>query len=145
MPLKLSLKPGEKLVINGAVVANGDRRASLVLQNKASVLRERDIMQKEDASTPARRIYFPIMMMYLDPDGFSQYYDEFALRMTEFMNAIDTPEALAVCLSVSKDVMSGQYYKGLNKCKKLQDFEDERLNYVPSSVSEGASERRESA
>ena len=26
MPLKLSLKPGEKFVLNGAVVQNGDRR-----------------------------------------------------------------------------------------------------------------------
>jgi flagellar protein FlbT len=35
MPLKLSLKPGEKFVLNGAVVQNGDRRSVLVLQNKA--------------------------------------------------------------------------------------------------------------
>ena len=45
MPLKLSLKPGEKFVLNGAVVQNGDRRGVLILQNKASVLREKDIMQ----------------------------------------------------------------------------------------------------
>ena len=32
MPLKLSLKPHEKFVLNGAVVTNGDKRASLVLQ-----------------------------------------------------------------------------------------------------------------
>ncbi|MBX9746498.1 MAG: flagellar biosynthesis repressor FlbT, partial [Hyphomonadaceae bacterium] len=61
MPLKLSLRPGEKFVVNGAVVQNGDRRAALVLQNKASVLREKDIMQAEEADTPAKRIYFPIM------------------------------------------------------------------------------------
>ena len=42
MPLKLSLKPGEKFVLNGAVVQNGDRRGVLILQNKASVLREND-------------------------------------------------------------------------------------------------------
>ena len=45
MPLKLSLKPNEKIVLNGAVVQNGDRRTTLLLQNKASVLREKDIMQ----------------------------------------------------------------------------------------------------
>ena len=69
MPLKLSLRPGEKFVVNGAVVQNGDRRAALVLQNKASVLREKDIMQPDDAETPAKRIYFPIMLMYLDEGG----------------------------------------------------------------------------
>ena len=47
MPLKLSLKPGEKFVLNGAVLTNGDKRTSLVIQNKACVLREKDIMQPE--------------------------------------------------------------------------------------------------
>ena len=61
MPLKLSLKPGEKFVLNGAVLANGDKRTSLVIQNKACVLREKDIMQPKDAKTPARLIYLAIM------------------------------------------------------------------------------------
>ena len=45
-------------------------------------------MQPEDADTPARRIYFPIMMMYLDSEDTERYYNDFALRMTEFMSAI---------------------------------------------------------
>ena len=76
MALKLSLKPGEKFVLNGAVVQNGDRRGVLILQNRASVLREKDIMQAEDVTTPARRIYFPIMMMYLDESSASKFFDE---------------------------------------------------------------------
>ena len=40
MALKVTLKPGEKFVINGAVIVNGDRRSSLVIQNKVSILRE---------------------------------------------------------------------------------------------------------
>ena len=106
MPLKLSLKPGEKFVLNGAVLTNGDKRTSLVIQNKACVLREKDIMQVEDADTPARRIYFPIMMMYLDPDTAGTYYSQFALRMTEFMQAISDRKALALCVDISKDVMN---------------------------------------
>src|SRR5688572_6947981 len=85
MALKLSLKPGEKFVLNGAVVQNGDRRGVLLLQNKASVLREKDIMQSEDANTPARRIYFPVMMMYLEEQNAARFYDEFVRRMGEFM------------------------------------------------------------
>ena len=102
MPLKLSLKPGEKFVLNGAVLANGDKRTSLVIQNKACVLREKDIMQPEDANTPARRIYFPIMMMYLNGETAESYYGQFALRMTEFMEAIKDRHALALCVEISK-------------------------------------------
>ena len=139
MPLKLSLKPGEKFVLNGAVLANGDKRTSLVIQNKACVLREKDIMQAEDANTPARRIYFPIMMMYLDGDAPETYYGQFALRMTEFMDAVQNRHILAACVDISKHVMSGEYYQALVLCKTLFDFEQERLNYDAKSVPKSAS------
>lgn len=138
MPLKLSLKPGEKFVLNGAVLTNGDKRTSLVIQNKASVLREKDIMQPDEATTPARRVYLPIMMMYLDADGSEQYYNDFALRMTEFMGAIRNRTALAACMEISRDVMSGSYYKALMLCRKLFEFERERLSYDPKSLSKHA-------
>jgi len=141
MPLKLSLKPGEKLVLNGAVITNGDKRASLIIQNKACLLREKDIMQPEEAVTPARRIYLPIMMMYLDPEGSDQYYNDFALRMTEFMGAITNRQALANCVEISRDVMAGAYYKALVQCKKLFDFERELLGYDPQSVPKRAANR----
>src|ERR1700744_4033690 len=106
MPLKLSLKPAEKFVLNGAVLTNGDKRTSLVIQNKASVLREKDIMQPDEANTPARRGYLPIMMMYLDEDDNEQYYNDFALRMTEFMGAVQNRQILATCIDISRDVMA---------------------------------------
>ena len=140
MPLKLSLKPGEKFVVNGAVVTNGDRRTSLIIQNKASILREKDVLQPEEVTSPARRIYFPIMMMYLDPEASASHYDDFVLRMTEFMNAVRTPDVLSECVSVSRDVMAGQYYKALLKCRKLFAFEEQRLTYVPPSVPEDSAD-----
>lgn len=127
MPLKLSLKPGERFVLNGAVVQNGDRRASLVLQNKASVLREKDILQQEEATTPARRVYFPLMMMYLDEEGAAQYHEEFVRRMGEFMGAVRNPQVLSDCVTTSKHVLARDYYKALNLCRKLIEYEDERL------------------
>ena len=134
MPLKLSLKPGEKFVLNGAVVQNGDRRGVLVLQNKASVLREKDIMQAEEASSPARRVYFPVMMMYLDEGGAVRYYDEFAHRLSEFMSVIRNSDILAECVAISKNVMGREYYKALMGCRKLIEYEDERLAHVATSV-----------
>ncbi len=137
MPLKLSLKPGEKFVLNGAVVQNGDRRGSLILQNKASVLREKDIMQEEQINTPARRIYFPVMMMYLDEGGASRYYDEFVRRLSEFMGAVRNPDVLADCVNISRHAMAREYYKALMLCRKLIEYEDERLGNVATGLPEG--------
>jgi len=127
MALKLSLKPDEKLVINGAVIANADRRATLIVHNKASILREKDILQEQDVNTPATRIYFPIMLMYMDQGKTDTYYEEFVVRMTEFMNAISTPEAIENCVKISRFVMEKNYYKALMHCKKLIAFEQDRL------------------
>ncbi|MFC5344678.1 flagellar biosynthesis repressor FlbT [Brevundimonas staleyi] len=124
MPLKLSLKPGEKFVLNGAVVQNGDRRGVLILQNKASVLREKDIMQVEEVTTPAKRIYFPVMMMYLDESAAPKVYDEFVTRLTEFMSATRNPEIMAECVQTSKHVMSREYYKALMSARKIVDYEE---------------------
>src|SRR6201991_3605860 len=130
MPLKLSLKPGERFVVNGAVLQTGDRRAVLLLQNKASILREKDIIQREDANTPGRRIYFPIMMMYLEPAEANRHYDDFVLRLSEFMGAIRAPDILAECVSLSREVMAQDYYKALTRCRKLLTYEQGLLGNV---------------
>lgn len=137
MPLKLSLKPGEKFVLNGAVVQNGDRRGVLILQNKASVLREKDIMQADEATSPARMIYLPVMMMYLDEAGAGRYYDEFVRRLSEFMGVIRNPEILSDCVAISKHAMGREYYKALMLCRKLIDYEDERLKHGSASLPAG--------
>lgn len=138
MPLKLSLKPHEKFVVNGAVMTNGDRKAEVVIQNKASILREKDILQPAEASTPLRRVYFPIQMMYLESssggDNLDAYYDTFAERMSDFMGVISNPDVMAACVAISRDVLGGHYYRALMTCRRLFDYEQERLNYVPEGV-----------
>ncbi|HUZ11546.1 MAG TPA: flagellar biosynthesis repressor FlbT [Caulobacteraceae bacterium] len=135
MPLKLSLKPGEKFVLNGAVVQNGDRRSALLLQNKASVLREKDIMQSEEANSPSRRIYFPVMMMYLDQSSGERHQEEFVRRLSEFMGAVRNADVLTDCVNISRHVMAKDYYKALMLCRRLIEYEDERLGHVASGIS----------
>jgi flagellar protein FlbT len=110
----------------------------LVLQNKASVLREKDIMQPEEANTPARRVYFPVMMMYLDEASAPKVYDEFALRLSEFMGATRNPDVLADCVAASRHVMAREYYKALMAARKLVDYEEGLAN-----VASGVQDRRD--
>ena len=135
MALRLSLRPGEQLVVNGAVVEiGGERRAILLLQNKVSVLLGKDIMQPEDANTPARRIYFPIMVMYLDDAAKDQAYSEFAARLAEFMGVVRDPTMLAECRGVSQEVIAGDYYRALVRCRKLIAYEADRVGLTDSSA-----------
>ena len=138
MALIIDLKPSERVIIGNALITNDDARTRLHIEGDAPILREKDIMQPEEANTPARRVYFPVMMMYLDEETANIYYSQFAMCMTEFMDAIKDRQALALCVDISKDVMTGAYYKALTKCKTLFDFEQERLNHGIDGVSKSA-------
>ena len=138
MALKLTLKPGEKFVVNGAVIVNGDRRGHLLLQNDVSILREKDVMQQADANTPVKRIYFAIQLLYLDESSRQQYYADFADRLQEFMGVIRDPDILEKCTSILEDVNGGRYYRAMLTAKKMFPFERERLNYDAAGAAEGA-------
>ncbi len=141
MALKISLKPGEKFVVNGAVMVNGDRRNTVVIQNKASILRERDIISEADVTTPVRHVYFPIMLAYLDTANAKDYYQSFVERMTDLMNAIENPDARLLCVQISLDMMNQDYYRALTGCRKLLDYEAKVLGHVPGSLSSSSADR----
>ena len=57
--LVIRLRPHEKFLINGAVVENGDKRAKLRVKSRdANILRLRDALHPNDATTPVKRIYY---------------------------------------------------------------------------------------
>ena len=92
-----------------------------------------ELMIKEFEQEPAGDIW---LMLYLDEAGRRDYYDEFVLRMSEYMSAIKNPEQITVCLAVSQLVMDQAYYKALMHTKKLLQYEAERLADGASGISE---------
>ena len=117
MPLKLVLKPGEKVVLNQAVIVNGKQKTEFILENKASVLRERDIMTEEKADTPAKKVYFVVQMMYLFPKNMRFYQDKFNILVRDFLQAV--PSATPFVLEIGEGVIKGDLYSALKQCRKL--------------------------
>ncbi|MFD2248839.1 flagellar biosynthesis repressor FlbT [Pseudochelatococcus lubricantis] len=64
--MRLNLKAGERLFINGAVL-RFERRVTIELLNDATFLLEAHVMQFEDATTPLKQLYFIIQSMLIDP------------------------------------------------------------------------------
>lgn len=128
MPLKIVLKPGEKTVINQAVILNGGEKTELIIQNKVSVLRERDIMTEAAANSPAKRIYFVVQMLYMFPDKEEEYQERFHKLAREFVNAV--PSATVLILDIGKRIVMGDVYGALKDCRKLMSYEDEVLKHA---------------
>ena len=127
MPLKINVKPGERFVVNGAVMVAGKKGASLVLQNEATILLGKDIMQEEDANSPARRIYFTILLMYLDQQNVDDYREMFSRLVEDFMAATTFAEVRKTLLYIVRDVDARHFYRALKTCKALMKYEEEIL------------------
>jgi len=138
MALKINIKPGEKIVVNGAVITIAEGGNALILQNHAVFLRGKDIMQQEDATTPARKIYFYLMLMYLDSDSQEMYYGTFMEFMNELMKATTLRDVADSLMIIFRHVQRGDYYKALKVCKALVDFETELLKNPPPGSEQGA-------
>ena len=67
--LILKLSPKERILINGAVIENGDRRSRLAIVTKdANILRLRDAIHPDEATTPVRRVCYAVQLV-LSGDG----------------------------------------------------------------------------
>ena len=73
MPLKITLKPRERLILGGAVVRNGDTGSRLTVENEVPILRGHDILSQREANTPCRRIYFVVQLMYVDERNLEEH------------------------------------------------------------------------
>ena len=129
MALKLTLKPEEKVIVNGAVIANGGAKTTLSIENSAIILRQKDILTEEQANTPAKRIYFCLQLAYLDSDHERDYLEKANLLVRDFVEAAPTEEVRAILEGVGHDVSARNYFKALKQLKTLIAYEEKRLNY----------------
>src|SRR5262245_34095212 len=141
--LAVKLKPGERLVVNGAVLRNGNSRNVIYFANRASILRERDIMQEEQATTPARRAYFVVQLMLLDRDDAEAYEPAFQLLVAALLRTFKAASILQALTDCAHWVDAHDYYKALSALRTVLDYEAELLSLParPKAVSDEAAER----
>jgi len=124
MPLKIELKSGEKFIVNGAVMVAGRSGASLALRNQAVLLRGRDVMQEEEATTPARRLYFTLMLMYIDPENRSAHGQNFARYLDDYLTSTTFGTTRVKLEKIGNLALADDFYAGLRLCKELIVAED---------------------
>lgn len=117
MPLKLDLKAGEKLVINGAVVENVGSNTKLLVHNKSAIIREKEILSEGEAKTPAARVYFALQCAYMFPQHEQEYLESFRELLSDYVTA--APSAKPIGDEISEMVEKAQLYRGLKSTQKL--------------------------
>ncbi len=121
--MKLSLRAGEKIYMNGAVFSV-DRRVSLHLLNDATFLLESHVMQAADATSPLRQAYFSIQTMLMDP-GSAVGLLPSVLHMLDLLSATQPSERMCDALQgVSALLRSERVFDALREMRSLYCAEE---------------------
>lgn len=121
MPLVLRLNPAEKIIINGVVIENTGGLAMLAIRNRGNILRQKDILQLDEAATPALRVYYTLQCLYLFPDEIKAYSEALHQFMNDFEQA--APASKPIIDALRARVEKGELYPGLKDAKRLIKFE----------------------
>lgn len=134
MALKLRLKPCERVVINGCVVQNENRRYTLTISNFAQIIRGSDILQEEDAVTPVRRAYFLIQSMLLDPTVAASGSGAVAEMMAQLYTTFTRPDIQDRIAGAMGHVGERDYYKALSALRPVMEYEGTLLSAAKAAA-----------
>lgn len=122
--MKIYLKANERIFVNGAVL-RFDRKVTLELMNDATFLLESHVMQKEDATTPLRQLYFVVQLMLIDPGAREQAMTLLRDMMTNLFETIETPSLLQGLKAVDEEVSTGKEFQALKTIRALLPLEED--------------------
>lgn len=116
--MHISLRAGEKIYINGAVLC-ADRKVSLELLNDAMFLLEAHVMKVEDATTPLRQLYFIVQIMLMNPTDSATAREMFAKSIRMLVDITNDATFLAGLRAVKGQVEGGRVFEGLKTIRTL--------------------------
>jgi len=131
--LVLKLAPHERVLINGAVIENGDKRSRLAIMTpNANILRLRDAIHPGEVNTPVRRVCY-IAQLVLSGDADPAEAKMQMLRGVEQLSLALTDHDSRSQLSAATDALvDGQYYQALKALRMLLPREARLLATAPA-------------
>ncbi len=130
--LVLKLGPRERVLINGAVIENGERRSRLsIMTPNANILRLRDAIHPEEVNTPVRRVCY-IAQLVLSGDAEPEEARLQLLRGIEQLSQVLTdPNSRLALDKATSAVVDSQHYQALKALRSLLPREERLLAARP--------------
>lgn len=122
--MHISLRAGEKIYINGAVLC-ADRKVSLELLNDATFLLEAHVMKVEDANTPLRQLYFIVQVMLMNPTGSRTALEMFERSIRMLVEISEDATLLEGLRVIKGQVDGGRVFEALKAIRALFGVETE--------------------
>ncbi len=124
MPLRIELKPFERLIINGAAIRNGERRAAFLIETSCKFLRESEIITESEADTPCKRLHLTLTVIYLteEPTGpLALFYAQAAELLGQ------APGTAPYLAAIQEELEAGRHHAAIKRARDLVAYERARL------------------
>ena len=123
--LVLKLGPKERVLINGAVIENGDRRARLsIMTPNAHILRLRDASHPDEVTTPVRRVCYIAQLVLSGDVEFADAKAQILRGMEQLSQVFTDPDSRAQLARATEHMTDGQIYHALKALRTLLPREE---------------------
>ena len=131
--LVLKLAPSERILINGAVIENGPRRGRLnIITPKANILRLRDAIHPDHATTPVRRICYTMQLILSGDRKIQDVAPELLEGISTLSSAFSDTKIHEILSETQAAILSEQPYQALRLMRSLLETEDMLLGRMPA-------------
>lgn len=131
--MNISLRRGERIFINGAVL-RVDRKVCIELLNDVTFLLENHVMQPEDASTPLKQLYFAIQTILMSPNDCDAAM-ELCRNLLVSLNAAARDRRILDGLGVAvRQIDNKRMFEALKAVRALFPIEAELMNQTSAFV-----------
>ncbi|WP_102223662.1 flagellar biosynthesis repressor FlbT [Acidimangrovimonas sediminis] len=137
MALKITLKANERMVVNGCVIRNTDRRHVLIIENRADVVRGEDLLEETTEATPVRQAYFLIQTALIQPDLRDRLIPAIQEKLVDIA-MIYTVRLADGVFEAANHVAVRDFYKAMAALRPLLKHEREVLDYMADQQRLGA-------
>lgn len=118
--LVLKLSPKERLLINGAVIENGDRRSRLsIVSPNANILRLRDAIHPNDANTPVKRACYAIQLVLSGDETIKDAKGAMLKRIEELSQVFTDADSRAQLSRATEALIEENPYQCLKSIRAL--------------------------
>ncbi|MBA84299.1 flagellar biosynthesis repressor FlbT [Thalassobius sp. S69A] len=126
--LVLKLGPKERLLINGAVVENGDRRSRLsIVTPDANILRLRDAIHPDEVTSPVRRVCYATQLVLSGDSDPDEARLQLLRRIEELSHILTDTDSRYLLDAASDAVIHNRFYQCLKALRNLLPREDRLL------------------
>jgi flagellar protein FlbT len=132
--LVLKLGPHERIMINGVVMENGDRRARLnVLTPDAKVLRLRDAIHPEEVNTPVRRVCYIAQLVLAGEADPEEAAAQLRRGIEQLAQVFRDDESRSHLAAAADAVGERRFYQAMRALRCLLPREARLLSLRPAS------------